>query len=114
MKQDDQTTSPNYKEDKYKGLQSPRDGYLTKKGGEKTPGKDITKIESDRMHQEKMSSTGDISVFSSEEVNNRAQEPSRLAGFFMKEAYQKDEDNVEIDIKRYAKVEKIPGGMLED
>jgi len=28
--------------------------------------------------------------------------------------YQKDGDNVEIDIKRYAKVEKIPGGMLED
>ena len=28
--------------------------------------------------------------------------------------YKKDGDNVEIDIKRYAKVEKIPGGMLED
>lgn len=28
--------------------------------------------------------------------------------------YKKNGDNVEIDIKRYAKVEKIPGGMLED
>ena len=91
MKQDDQTTSPNYKEDKYKGLQSPRDGYLKKKGGEKTLGK----------------STGDISVVNSKEVHDRAQKPNYLAGFFMKEAYEKDEDNVEIDIKRYAKVEKF-------
>lgn len=29
--------------------------------------------------------------------------------------YAKDSnDNVEIDVKRYAKIEKIPGGMLED
>jgi T-complex protein 1 subunit gamma len=28
--------------------------------------------------------------------------------------YRKDGDNVEIDTKRYAKVEKIPGGLLED
>mmetsp|Transcript_5126 Transcript_5126/g.3569 ORF Transcript_5126/g.3569 Transcript_5126/m.3569 type:complete len:295 (-) Transcript_5126:713-1597(-) len=28
--------------------------------------------------------------------------------------YRKDGDNVEIDTKRYAKVEKIPGGSLED
>jgi T-complex protein 1 subunit gamma len=28
--------------------------------------------------------------------------------------YKKEGDNVEIDIKRYAKVEKIPGGMLEE
>ena len=28
--------------------------------------------------------------------------------------YQKEGDHVEIDIKRYAKVEKIPGGLLDD
>lgn len=29
--------------------------------------------------------------------------------------YSKDaNDNIEIDVKRYAKIEKIPGGILED
>jgi len=38
-----------------------------------------------------------------------------LAVKAVRTVYQKDEnDNVEIDIKRYAKVEKIPGGMIEE
>jgi len=28
--------------------------------------------------------------------------------------YRKDGDNIEIDTKRYAKVEKIPGGMIDE
>ena len=37
-----------------------------------------------------------------------------LAVKAVRTVYRKDGDNVEIDIKRYAKVEKIPGGLLED
>lgn len=38
-----------------------------------------------------------------------------LAVKAVRTVYKKDsQDNVEIDIKRYAKVEKIPGGVLED
>lgn len=37
-----------------------------------------------------------------------------LAVKAVKTVYRKDGDSVEIDVKRYAKVEKIPGGMLED
>ena len=32
----------------------------------------------------------------------------------VKTVYRKEGNTVEIDIKRYAKVEKIPGGLLED
>ncbi len=32
----------------------------------------------------------------------------------VKIVYRKEGDHVEIDVKRYAKVEKIPGGLLED
>ena len=33
----------------------------------------------------------------------------------MRTVYRKDDSgNVEIDVKRYAKVEKIPGGVMED
>jgi T-complex protein 1 subunit gamma len=37
-----------------------------------------------------------------------------LAVKAVRTVYNKNGDNVEIDTKRYAKVEKIPGGMLED
>ena len=37
-----------------------------------------------------------------------------LAVKAVRTVYRKEGDNIEIDIKRYAKVEKIPGGMLED
>lgn len=37
-----------------------------------------------------------------------------LAVKAVRTVYKKEGDNVEIDTKRYAKVEKIPGGMLED
>jgi len=37
-----------------------------------------------------------------------------LAVKAVRTVYNKTGDNVEIDTKRYAKVEKIPGGMLED
>ena len=37
-----------------------------------------------------------------------------LAVKAVRTVYRKEGDNVEIDVKRYAKVEKIPGGMLED
>jgi T-complex protein 1 subunit gamma len=37
-----------------------------------------------------------------------------LAVKAVRTVYRKDGDSVEIDTKRYAKVEKIPGGMLED
>ena len=37
-----------------------------------------------------------------------------LAVKSVKTVYNKVGDHVEIDIKRYAKVEKIPGGLLED
>lgn len=37
-----------------------------------------------------------------------------LAVKAVRTVYQKDGDNIEIDTKRYAKVEKIPGGTLED
>jgi len=37
-----------------------------------------------------------------------------LAVKAVRTVYRKEGDNVEIDTKRYAKVEKIPGGMLED
>ena len=37
-----------------------------------------------------------------------------LAVKAVKTVYRKDGDHVEIDVKRYAKVEKIPGGLLED
>ncbi len=37
-----------------------------------------------------------------------------LAVKAVKTVYKKESDHVEIDIKRYAKVEKIPGGLLED
>ena len=36
-----------------------------------------------------------------------------LAVKAVKTVYKKDGDSVDIDIKRYAKVEKIPGGTLE-
>jgi len=37
-----------------------------------------------------------------------------LAVKAVRTVYTKDGDSVEIDVKRYAKVEKIPGGLLED
>merc|ERR1712166_718337 len=37
-----------------------------------------------------------------------------LAVKAVRTVYNKDGDNIEIDTKRYAKVEKIPGGVLED
>lgn len=38
-----------------------------------------------------------------------------LACKAVRTVYRKDaQGNVEIDVKRYAKVEKIPGGLLED
>ena len=37
-----------------------------------------------------------------------------LAVKAVRTVHRKDGDNIEIDTKRYAKVEKIPGGMLED
>jgi T-complex protein 1 subunit gamma len=37
-----------------------------------------------------------------------------LAVKSVKTVYRKQGDYIEIDVKRYAKVEKIPGGMLED
>ena len=37
-----------------------------------------------------------------------------LAVKAVKTVYRKEGDFVEIDVKRYAKVEKIPGGLLED
>jgi T-complex protein 1 subunit gamma len=38
-----------------------------------------------------------------------------LAVKAVRTVYQKDSNgNVEIDVKRYAKIEKIPGGMVED
>lgn len=37
-----------------------------------------------------------------------------LAVKAVKTVYKKDGEHVEIDVKRYAKVEKIPGGLLED
>jgi len=37
-----------------------------------------------------------------------------LAVKAVRTVYRKEGENVEIDTKRYAKVEKIPGGMLED
>lgn len=37
-----------------------------------------------------------------------------LAVKAVRTVYRKEGDNVEIDTKRYAKVEKIPGGLLED
>ena len=37
-----------------------------------------------------------------------------LAVKAVKTVYRKEGNYVEIDIKRYAKVEKIPGGLLED
>jgi T-complex protein 1 subunit gamma len=37
-----------------------------------------------------------------------------LAVKAVRTVYRRDGDNVEIDTKRYAKVEKIPGGLLED
>jgi len=37
-----------------------------------------------------------------------------LAVKAVRTVYKKEGENVEIDIKRYAKVEKIPGGLLED
>ena len=37
-----------------------------------------------------------------------------LAVRAVRTVYRKDGDSVEIDTKRYAKVEKIPGGMIED
>ena len=37
-----------------------------------------------------------------------------LAVKAVRTVYRKEGNNIEIDVKRYAKVEKIPGGMLED
>lgn len=37
-----------------------------------------------------------------------------LAVKAVRTVYRKEGENIEIDTKRYAKVEKIPGGMLED
>ena len=37
-----------------------------------------------------------------------------LAVKAVRTVYRKDGENIEIDTKRYAKVDKIPGGMLED
>lgn len=37
-----------------------------------------------------------------------------LAVKAVRTVYRKDGDHVEIDVKRYAKVEKIPGGLLEE
>lgn len=37
-----------------------------------------------------------------------------LAVKAVKTVYRKEGDNIEIDVKRYAKVEKIPGGLLEE
>lgn len=37
-----------------------------------------------------------------------------LAVKAVRTVYRREGDNVEIDTKRYAKVEKIPGGMIED
>jgi T-complex protein 1 subunit gamma len=37
-----------------------------------------------------------------------------LAVKAVRTVYRKEGTSVEIDTKRYAKVEKIPGGMLED
>jgi len=37
-----------------------------------------------------------------------------LAVKAVKTVYRKEGDFVEIDVKRYAKVEKIPGGLLEE
>jgi T-complex protein 1 subunit gamma len=37
-----------------------------------------------------------------------------LAVKAVRTVYRKEGDNIDIDIKRYAKVEKIPGGVLED
>jgi T-complex protein 1 subunit gamma len=37
-----------------------------------------------------------------------------LAVKAVRTVYRKEGKNIEIDIKRYAKIEKIPGGMLED
>ena len=37
-----------------------------------------------------------------------------LAVKAVRTVYRKDGDSIEIDVKRYAKVEKIPGGNLED
>merc|ERR1740115_653458 len=62
--------------------------------------KDLTKIVQSCIGTKFASKWGDLIV-------NLAVKATRTV-------YQKDGDNVEIDIKRYAKVEKIPGGMLED
>ncbi len=37
-----------------------------------------------------------------------------LAVKAVRTVYKKSGSHVEIDIKRYAKIEKIPGGLLED
>ena len=37
-----------------------------------------------------------------------------LAVKSVRTVYRKEGDSIEIDTKRYAKVEKIPGGMMED
>lgn len=37
-----------------------------------------------------------------------------LAVKAVRTVYRKEGNTVEIDIKRYAKIEKIPGGLLED
>jgi len=62
--------------------------------------KDLTKIVSSVIGTKFASKWGDLII--------------DLAVKATRTVYQKDGDNVEIDIKRYAKVEKIPGGMLED
>lgn len=37
-----------------------------------------------------------------------------LAVKAVRTVYRKEGDHVEIDVKRYAKIEKIPGGFLEE
>jgi len=61
---------------------------------------DLTKIVNSSIGTKFASKWGDLIV--------------NLAVKAVKTVYSKEGDNVEIDIKRYAKVEKIPGGMLED
>jgi T-complex protein 1 subunit gamma len=62
--------------------------------------KDLTKIVQSSIGTKFASKWGDLIV--------------NLAVKAVRTVYVKDGDNIEIDTKRYAKVEKIPGGLLED
>jgi len=62
--------------------------------------KDLTKIVQSSIGTKFASKWGDLIV--------------NLAVKAVRTVYVKDGNNIEIDTKRYAKVEKIPGGLLED